>query len=82
MAAEPVTALAKSMGGTVSKTLRKLVRDLQASGYQVRWTSKQHLLVLRDWNVLTSFAGTPSDWRSWRNSIAPLKRDGFTTPGH
>lgn len=83
MALGAATELTKSIGGTVSKTLRKLVRDLQVSGYQVKRTSKGHLLVLRNGRVVTGFAGTPSDRRSWNNSLAPLKRDGFVAnPGH
>lgn len=67
----------------MSNSLRKLVRDLHESGYQVKRTTKGHLLVLRDGRVVTCFAGTPSDRRSWNNSMAPLKRQNFVTnPGH
>lgn len=61
------------------KDKRVLVKRLQAAGFQTRTTSKQHLLVLRQCQVITCFAGTPSDHRSWKNSMAPLRRLGFTT---
>lgn len=59
------------------KELRELVKDLEANGYQVRITSKGHLQVKRDGMVITVFAGTPSDHRSWSNAMARLKRDGY-----
>lgn len=61
-----------------SKEIRRLVRRLNDAGYDTRVTSRQHLLVSHNSRVITCFAGTPSDHRSWRNSMAPLKRLGFT----
>ena len=55
------------------KEQRRLVTKLHDAGYVTRRTSKQHLLVLRDGQVISCFAGTPSDYRSWRNSLAPLR---------
>lgn len=60
------------------KEQRRLVTKLHAAGFDTRRTSKNHLLVLCDGQVVTCFAGTPSDYRSWRNSLAPLRRLGFT----
>jgi hypothetical protein len=62
----------------VKKEQRVLVKRLHEAGYTTRTTAKQHLLVLMDGRVVTCFAGTPSDRRSWQNSIAPLRRLGFT----
>ncbi|UOG23827.1 hypothetical protein MTX80_23205 (plasmid) [Gordonia amicalis] len=59
------------------KRTRKLAADLEAAGFTTRVTSKQHLLVMLNGQTVTCFAGTPSDHRSWRNSMAPLKRLGF-----
>lgn len=64
-------------GIEVTKTHRKLVKKLHNSGFTTKRTTKQHLLVLHDGRVVTCFAGTPSD-RDWRNSMAPLRRLGFT----
>lgn len=61
------------------KEQKELVRRLQASGFSTRITSSQHLLVMRDGKAVTCFASTPSDHRSMRNSMAPLRRLGFHT---
>lgn len=37
-------------------------------------------MVTRDGELIATFAGTASDWRSIRNSLAPLKRAGFRWP--
>lgn len=60
------------------KEQRQLVAKLHDAGFTTRRTRKQHLLVLHEGQVVTCFAGTPSNHRSWRNSIAPLRRLGFT----
>jgi hypothetical protein len=62
----------------MQKDKRVLVKRLQAAGFETRTTTKQHLLVLLQGQVITCFAGTPSDHRSWKNSMAPLRRLGFT----
>lgn len=62
----------------MKKTHRELTKRLHGAGYTTKYTTKRHLLVLLDGQVVTCFAGTPSDYRSWRNSMAPLRRLGFT----
>lgn len=62
----------------MQKERRILIRRLHAAGYETRVTSKQHLLVILEGRIVTCFAGTPSDPRSWRNSMAPLRRLGFS----
>lgn len=61
----------------MDKDLRRLIKDLEAAGYQTRVTSKGHVQVRRGGQVIAVFAGTPSDHRSWPNSLARLKRDGY-----
>jgi len=61
----------------MQKDKRVLVKRLQAAGFETRMTTKQHVLVLLQGQVITCFAGTPSDRRSWKNSMAPLRRLGF-----
>lgn len=61
----------------MQKDKRVLVKRLQAAGFETRTTTKQHLLVLLHGQVITCFAGTPSDHRSWKNSMAPLRHLGF-----
>lgn len=60
------------------KDSRQLEKKLIESGFTVRLTSRGHLLVKRGNTLITCFAGTPSDSRSWKNSLAPLRRVGFT----
>jgi hypothetical protein len=62
----------------VKKDQRELMTRLHDAGYTTKTTTKQHLLVFREGRVVTCFAGTPSDRRAWRNSLAPLRRLGFT----
>jgi hypothetical protein len=62
----------------MQKERRDLAKRLRAAGFETRMTSRQHMLVLLKGRVVTCFAGTPSDHRSWKNSMAPLRRLGFT----
>ena len=64
----------------MDKDLRKIVKALRAQGFEVEITTKQHVIVSRDGRVIVVFSGTPSDWRSIRNSLARLKRAGFRWP--
>lgn len=64
----------------MDKDLRKIVKALEEQGFEVATTSKGHLMVLRNGEVIATFSGTPSDWRSIRNSLSRLKRAGFRWP--
>lgn len=65
----------------MDKDLKKLLEAAEAQGYEVRWHPKTgHPLVYREGRKITTFAGSPSDYRSFLNSLAPLKRDGFVPP--
>lgn len=55
----------------MKKELRRLVTKQHNAGYTTRVTTKHHLLVLRERQVVAYFAGTLSDHHSWRNSLAP-----------
>lgn len=61
-----------------SKERRQLEKKLRTSGYTTRVTSRGHLMVYLGSEVVTCFGGTPSDHRSWNNSLAPLRRLGFS----
>lgn len=54
----------------MDKDLRKIVKALEEQGFEVATTSKGHLMVLRNGEVIATFSGTPSDWRSIRNSLS------------
>lgn len=64
----------------MDKELRKLVKALEAQGFEVVPTARQHLMVLLDGKVIATISGTASDWRSIRNALARLKRAGFQWP--
>lgn len=64
----------------MKKEMQKLERELVRQGFETSWSKKRHLRVYLDGVWLTTFGGTPSDHRSWRNSMAPLKRAGFRWP--
>lgn len=64
----------------MDKELRQIVKALEEQGFEVRVTSKQHLMVWRNGKPAATISGTPSDWRSRRNGLAQLKRFGFIWP--
>ncbi|NEC93396.1 type II toxin-antitoxin system HicA family toxin, partial [Streptomyces sp. SID12501] len=56
----------------MDKDLRKIVKALEAQGFEVTVTKRGHVIVTREGEVISTFSGTASDWRSIRNSLAPL----------
>lgn len=64
----------------MDKDLRKIIKALEAQGFDVEVSSRGHIIVSRDGSLIATFSGTASDWRSIRNSLAPLKRAGFRWP--
>ncbi|QPE04143.1 hypothetical protein IT882_13175 [Microbacterium schleiferi] len=62
------------------KELKKIAKALEAQGFDLEVTSRGHLIVSRDGQKITTFAGTPSDGRSWKNSLAYARRAGFIWP--
>lgn len=62
----------------MDKELRKLFAALKEQGYEVRQTKRgNHFIVMKDGRKITTIAGTPSDYRAWKNMLSYLKRDGF-----
>lgn len=64
----------------MDKELREIVRALREQGFDVRITRKQHLVVTKDASFIAAFSGTPSDWRSRKNSVGACRRHGFIWP--
>lgn len=64
----------------MNKDVRKVVKALERQGFTVTSTSKGHLTVSKDGEVVAVLAGTSGDWRALRNGLAPLKRAGFRWP--
>lgn len=62
------------------KDLRKIAKALTKQGFDVEVTRKGHLIVSRDGRAVAVFSGTPSDWRSMKNSLADARRAGFRWP--
>jgi len=64
----------------MNKDLRKVIKALEADGFVVEKSKKGHPVVYLNGKKIATFAGTPSDQRSFLNSLAPLKRAGFVWP--
>lgn len=64
----------------MNKDLKKIVKALEAQGFEVETTKRGHLMVYRDGRLVVTFAGTASDWRSMKNGIAKARRAGFRWP--
>lgn len=64
----------------MDKDMRKLVKALEAQGFTVEISAKQHVIVKRGGRIVAVFAGTASDWRAIRNGLAALRRAGFEWP--
>lgn len=62
------------------KDLRKIMKALIDQDFEVTFTSRGHMVVTKDGEFVTVFAGTPSDGRSWKNGLAHCKRRGFQWP--
>lgn len=62
------------------KDLKKIVKALDDQGFEVRTRKNGHIAVFKDGEYVTTFAGTPSSSRSWKNSVADCKRRGFVWP--
>lgn len=64
----------------MKKELRQVAKALEAQGFTTSITRAGHLRVFKDGRQVTTFSGTPSDNRSWRNSLAAARRAGFHWP--
>lgn len=64
----------------MDKDLRKIVKALEAQGFEVQTTKRGNVTVYRDGALIATFSGNASDWRAIRNGLAPLKRAGFRWP--
>lgn len=64
----------------MKKELKRIIRELLRQGFEVERTSKGHYRVYLDGVWVTTLPGTPSDWRSFKNSLAAAKRAGFQWP--
>ncbi len=65
----------------MKKDSKKLVKELGLQGFDCRITRRGHGQVRLDGHIVAVLAGTPSDRRSWLNTLADLKRVGYQ-PAH
>lgn len=69
------------MARKVHKDLKKLLDLIDSTpGFTHHPARNGHILVDKDGRRVCVLAGTPSDWRSWKNSIADLRRAGLKIP--
>ncbi|NDK90787.1 hypothetical protein GYA93_14520 [Gordonia desulfuricans] len=61
----------------MDKDTKRLLKDLQQQGFEIRTTAKSHIMVYRDGRRVTTLSGTPSDRRASLNAMAALKRAGY-----
>jgi hypothetical protein len=64
----------------MNKDLRKIAKALRDQGFDTELTKRGHLRVFLDGIWVTTFSGSPSDWRAYRNALAAAKRAGFQWP--
>lgn len=65
----------------MDKELKKLLKAIEAHGFQTVTSSKGHIKVYdTNGHMIAVLAGTPSDHRSRLNELRPLKRLGFRWP--
>jgi len=58
-----------------------LIRKLKEQGFTVAQAKNSHYKVYKDGRLVGTLPATPGDWRSLRNSIAVLRRNGFVYKG-
>lgn len=61
----------------MNKDMKKLIAQLEAQGFAAVIRKTGHVIVVKDGVKVTTFSGTPSDHRGWKNSMSYLKRAGF-----
>lgn len=64
----------------MKKDLKKIAEALREQGFETILTKRGHLQVFRNGRYVATFAGTASDWRSLKNSLADARRAGFEWP--
>lgn len=64
----------------MDKDLRKILKEAEKQGFEVRTTTSGHPMVYRNGQFVTQSSKTPSDRRGIRNLIAALRRHGFQWP--
>ena len=62
------------------KEPKAIEKELLKQGFTT-WVRKNgHVAVYKGTQYVATFAGTPGDFRSWKNSLAKCRRAGFRWP--
>ena len=71
-----------TLGGMAdNKQMRQLVGLLVEQGFDVKLKKNGHYEVrTAEGEFVTTLAGTPSEYRGWKNALATLRRHGFLDP--
>lgn len=64
----------------MDKDMKKVIQALEDQGFEIRITARGHPAVYRDGRFVTTFSGTPSDRRGFKNGLAKVRRAGFIWP--
>jgi hypothetical protein len=60
----------------IPKDLRPIVKVCRRQGLSIAFTTKNHLQILRDGQIIATHGGSPSDHRAIKNFRADLRRAG------
>ncbi|MFT8637147.1 MAG: hypothetical protein ABF811_04205 [Pseudoclavibacter sp.] len=64
----------------MDKDLKAIRKAAEQQGFTTRITTKGHLRIYQDGVPVTTFSGTASDYRSWKNSLSQARKAGFRWP--
>lgn len=61
----------------MNKDMKALIKAAEDQGFEALVLKSGHVVFLLGGVRITTFSGTPSDQRAWKNSMAYMKRAGF-----
>lgn len=64
----------------MDKDLKKVLKEAEKQGFEVRYTTNGHPMIYKNGAFVAQFAKTGSDHRGLKNGIATLRRAGFRWP--
>ncbi|WP_128970262.1 hypothetical protein [Rhodococcus opacus] len=64
----------------LDKDTKAVLKALKEAGFEIRKSKNGHPMVYKDEKLITTFSGSASDPRSFRNTLSYLKRVGFEWP--
>ncbi len=64
----------------MDKDTRKVLKAGEAQGFTWTRTASGHARVTKNGVYVTTFSGTPSDVKGFRNGVSAMRRHGFVWP--